>query len=512
MYPFNESKTWKIVASAGCGKTFILERTILELLQSGVCPNEIMYLIFNRQPADEFRRQLNERGIPDEDMPWINTHHSVCLRLLGLSAKNVLDLKKWYAEKGIEYKEDEMMSQGLTGLHRDLDIKIYENNTKLHPEELALLSKLMEEEQRGKWTHARYLAHALSLQRIPPTVRYVFVDEAQDNVKIQWDYYEFLRTNPSIDGLMIAGDDKQAINNWKGSRGDLFLGFTADRNVCLGKTWRNAPKVLGAANEVVRNIKYRSPLTNESMRSELGIVENRDEINNVLYDVVEEIKQGHRVMILCRNVLWANEIRTILWRQNIPVKTDSFDKIILTLRNFRKVASEPTYENMIRLFSSDAISVKDYWDDFESFRKGKFTSMQKAEFELLRAGEPWCGLWTLLGAKSCLGSVLAEICSNNMKSILWKKTYAQNAKDILQMIKNFGLDFEPVIVSVIHRVKGMECDTAILVRNVTSAVVSSELNDEDDERRVWYTAFTRARTRVILTELFKESRVVTNVI
>ena len=139
-------------------------------------------------------------------------------------------------------------------------------------------------------------------------------------------------------------------------------------------------------------------------------------------------------------------------------------------------------------------------------------SMQKAEFELLRAGEPWCGLWTLLGAKSCLGSVLAEICSNNMKSILWKKTYAQNAKDILQMIKNFGLDFEPVIVSVIHRVKGMECDTAILVRNVTSAVVSSELNDEDDERRVWYTAFTRARTRVILTELFKESRVVTNVI
>jgi superfamily I DNA/RNA helicase len=511
--PFKEAKTWKIVASAGCGKTHILERTILELLESGTRPNEIMYLIFNRKPAEEFRTKLNERGIADQDMPWINTHHSVCLRILGLYGKNVLDLKKWGKEHNMDFDEDKKSKFGWAEIKMSLDMKLYEGDTDYDPEEMMLLNMLTKEENENKlWTHSRYMSHALLLKRIPPSVKYVFIDEAQDSVKIQWDYYEYLKANEQVEGLMIAGDDKQAINNWKGSRGDLFLAFEADRNVCLDKTWRNAAPILSFANSVVEYIKDRSPLTIESEQIEKGSVLYIDRFSDVIYDISIDITLGNQIMVLCRNGVWAQEVRTILWKNAIPVQSEKHSKILEMLKAFRDASENQTYENIVRLFSCDVLRMKDYWTNFELFRKGNFTDTAKAEFELMSAGMEWSNDWSLFGAKPLLATNFDEIRSNNWSGISCKKDYSDSVKDVLQSIKEYGWEYKPVIVSVIHRVKGMECDTVILVRNITGAVHRGETFTEDDERRVWYTAITRARTKVIITELWKDYKMNTQLI
>jgi superfamily I DNA/RNA helicase len=469
-----------------------------------------MYLIFNRKPAEEFRKKLNDRGISNKEMPWINTHHSVCLRILGLHGKNVLDLKKWGKEHNMDFDDEKKFGWG--EIKMNLDMKLYEGNTDYDSEEIKLLSMFTAEETGGKWTHSRYMSHALLLKRIPPSVKYVFIDEAQDSVKIQWNYYEHLRAHEQVEGLMIAGDDKQAINNWKGSRGDLFLAFQADRNVCLDKTWRNAMPILNMANNIAEYIKDRSPLTIESDQKNQGSIYHRSYFVDTLHDIVDDIKRGDQIMVLCRNGLWAQEVKTILWKNVIPVQSEKHTKILEMLKAFRNASDNQSYENIVQLFSCDVLRIKDYWNDFTSFRKGDFTDTSKAEFELMSASMSWSGDWTLFGAKPLLAANFDEIHDRNWSGISCKKEYSDSIKDVLQFIKEYGWDYKPVTVSVIHRVKGMECDTAILVRNITGAVHRGEMFDEDDERRVWYTAITRARTKVIVTELWKDYKMNTRLI
>jgi superfamily I DNA/RNA helicase len=81
-----------------------------------------------------------------------------------------------------------------------------------------------------------------------------------------------------------------------------------------------------------------------------------------------------------------------------------------------------------------------------------------------------------------------------------------------QNVKLYGVDMGTVTVSTIHSIKGGEADTVVLLQNTLSIVEETEVNDPDEERRVWYVAATRAKTRLIITKLADSSRRLTSLV
>lgn len=261
--PFALARTWKIFAGAGAGKTRAIQQTMGDLITSGVAPREIMYLLFNRKPADTFREKWNLTKL---DMQWWNTHHSICKQLLGRNCQ-ILDIEEWGKTRGFKLSNDPYKEEnGASGW----DMAYSEVQRRIFMDELAgataserkLFDALRQTEyEEKKFCHARYLEKALKLDLFPPGVKYVFVDEAQDNGKIQMDWLTRVAARPEVLGMMIAGDDKQAINGFKGASAELFLNFQTEAEVELTTTYRNGKQIMLEANRLVKPIKNRSSLT-----------------------------------------------------------------------------------------------------------------------------------------------------------------------------------------------------------------------------------------------------------
>jgi hypothetical protein len=178
------------------------------------------------------------------------------------------------------------------------------------------------------------------MRLVPREVEYVFVDEGQDNCTMQFSYFEYLKSLPHIKGIMVVGDDKQAINLYRGARPDLFLGFEADRYVCLDKTFRNSKKILDFANAIAHPIKTRSPLTATTAKTHPGSVEHFPELQDALQSIAEAIKAKKSVAVLARLNFDVSVATKLLLREGIPVKTASVDRLRETVMRMKHFADK----------------------------------------------------------------------------------------------------------------------------------------------------------------------------
>lgn len=77
----------RLLAGPGTGKTLVLTRRILYLIQeASIPPDEIMGLTFTRAAAQELRRRVNESLPAESPQPRIHTLHSFALRQLLLNS------------------------------------------------------------------------------------------------------------------------------------------------------------------------------------------------------------------------------------------------------------------------------------------------------------------------------------------------------------------------------------------------------------------------------------------
>lgn len=512
--PFTQDRVWKVVASAGTGKSYSIEKCIFELIDSGVKPMEIMYLIYNKVPGHEFKQRMVSRGIDEKELRWVGTHHSVCMKMLGLGKKSLLNIKEWGEARNMDFDEEK---KGWSEVLKSLEQKINAEQTDYDPHEAKLLTLLQNEESINKqWTHVRYRAHALAMERIPPEVKYVFVDEAQDSVLIQWKYFEFLRGLEQIQGLMLAGDDKQAVNGWTGGRGDMFLKFQADRQVCLGKTYRNAPAILRAANNIAMQIQERSPLTTESAQPFEGEVSEIPYFQNCVPDILDALKNKKSIMVLCRAGFVANGCKDLLVQNGVPVASDGRTGVLATLKALDVAANKPlqnlTFMDIFNIFSSKKLKTKGYWDNYAKFERGEFEDTARAEYALMCADMPWSGDLSMFGAKPRLEEDLAAMREGRIPTEGWSAASEETVLDAFRSMKTYGPDMIPVRVSTIHKIKGAECDVVVLVKNISGAIRQTERDDPDEECKIWYTGATRAREKLIITELFADYLQVTRLV
>jgi DNA helicase-2/ATP-dependent DNA helicase PcrA len=77
-----------VLAGAGSGKTRVLTRRIVNLIENGAGYNDILAITFTNKAAQEMRTRVTAM-LPDYTGQWIQTFHAACYRILRMDIDNL---------------------------------------------------------------------------------------------------------------------------------------------------------------------------------------------------------------------------------------------------------------------------------------------------------------------------------------------------------------------------------------------------------------------------------------
>ena len=287
-----------VVAGAGSGKTNTLAHRVARLIQSGADPQRILLLTFSRRAAVEMgqraagvlQRIFGSPSTAFASLPWAGTFHSIGARLL----------REYAGRIGLEASftiHDRADSEDLMGMVRQ-DIGLgHAAGQKRFPLKgtcLAIYSRVVngcaplgdvlqsgfpwcaewEEELKrlfGAYVDAKQEQNVLDyddlllfwaeMARDPELgpelgalFDHVLVDEYQDTNRLQADILRGMK--PDGSGVMVVGDDAQAIYSFRGATVRNILDFPQQfsqpaRIVTLDRNYRSTQPILDASNAVI---------------------------------------------------------------------------------------------------------------------------------------------------------------------------------------------------------------------------------------------------------------------
>lgn len=304
-----------VLAGAGSGKTRVLTYRIANLIELGVNPWNILAVTFTNKASKEMQTRLNEllsysmRGI------WINTFHSMCVRILRAEAQAV-----GFSNNFTIYDSDDS-KRLIKRIMQDLDIstKIVPDNVVrsrisraknelLSPEEYCILandffdkkveqiyeeynkrllrSNAMDFDDLLYYTYFLFKNNEEILEEYASRFEYISIDEYQDTNKAQ---YEITKMLASVhENIMVVGDDDQSIYSWRGADIRNILDFESDwpqaKIIKLEQNYRSSGNILNIANNLIQHNTSRK---SKHMFTSKGAGENA-----ALYLAADERDEG----------------------------------------------------------------------------------------------------------------------------------------------------------------------------------------------------------------------------
>lgn len=251
---FSGARYLLIAAPPGSGKTRVLIRRFMRLIEEGLPPSEILAITFTNRAAREMKERLSLIGM-DRRLANVGTFHSICLRMLKAkdpaftlySREDQRRVLKGLGVKGVESAVELISS-----------IKNLSRND-LGNEEMALYSRYSEALRDagaldlddlipGAVTALEADAHAFGV------IRHVMVDEYQDINPAQRRLLKLLSRGSSV---FAIGDPDQAIYSFRGASIRGFLEFRDDysgaETMGLRRNYRSSLRIVEASNSVIGN-------------------------------------------------------------------------------------------------------------------------------------------------------------------------------------------------------------------------------------------------------------------
>ena len=283
-----------VVAGAGSGKTRVITFRIANLIQQGMCPDNILAITFTNKAAGEMKQRVFDMLSGDGlSSPWISTFHSFCLQLL---RKHISELG--YSREFIIYDANDQLSlikQCMKSIHIDTEafppkallshISGFKNDfifpADIDTDDLPFGAKMKASEVYPLYQENLKKSNALdfddllimavsllkesaiTLERYSNQFQQILVDEFQDTNSTQ---YELVRLLASRHGNVCAvGDDDQSIYRWRGANIENILNFEKDFSeacvIKLEENYRSTQIILKAATGVVSGNRNRKEKT-----------------------------------------------------------------------------------------------------------------------------------------------------------------------------------------------------------------------------------------------------------
>lgn len=331
-----------VLAGAGSGKTKVLTERIVNLINNGVSPFNILAITFTNKAAREMRERVYNSIEEEANKIFIGTFHSLGLKIVRENAGvigysnnvTILDrddvntlIKRFmkelnldtehYPVKSILNKISFAKNEGLSPEEFDkfakapLDMaackvyKMYESALKrsnsVDFDDLLILPLRIF--KKDKSVLEKYQEH----------FKYILVDEYQDTNMVQYDMCKLLASK--YRNLFVVGDMDQSIYSFRFANYMNVINFEKDNKdakvIVLDENYRSTNNILNAANDVIKNNKERKE---KNLWSSKG---NGDKIKYIRCD--NEQEEASTVVRLTKELLDKGEKPSeiaVLYRTN----------------------------------------------------------------------------------------------------------------------------------------------------------------------------------------------------
>ena len=481
-----------IMGPPGCGKTTTLLGMVEEELQAGTPPEKIGYLSFTKRAAEEaISRAAEKFKLSRKQFPYFRTLHSLCFRAMGLTSTEVLEGKRLEDFGNIVgYK-----ITGRFSLEEGTTFGFEKGDRILFMEHLARarevpLEQVYNEDDDGLslWEVQRFADALVEYKRdlgvidftdmlksfvnsdVSVDLDVLFVDEAQDLSKLQWDVVKKLARG--VRRVVIAGDDDQALYRWSGADVETLISMPGRVRV-LEQSWRVPRAVQEVAANVVDRIRHRREKV-WYPRDEEGSVKFHASWGSIDFS-------GPDILILARNRYLLREFEMNLKSMGYLYEFQGVRSIrpklldaVLTWERLRQGKPGVTAEAVRKMYEMMSVG--------KSVKRG-FKSLPGP------ADETEVDMQYLIEHGGLLASPTAiwydALDKMNLTDIAYIRAARRRGENLLAAPR--------IRLSTIHGMKGGEADQVVLMTDMASRTYEEYRKNPEDEARVWYVAVTRAR-------------------
>lgn len=412
------------------------------------------------------------------------------------------------------------------------------------------------------WTVRMFAKFPEILSKWQKHFSYILVDEFQDIDKKQYQLITQL-TGPYND-LLVVGDPDQTIYTWRGADVNIIMNFAKDypdaKTVILNENYRSVDSILNGANAVIKNNKHRVDkelFTNRHSDEKITHYSAASDEYQAAW-IAGKIAELHRkgksysdIAILYRSNYLSRSIEKALLDERIPyiiyggVRFYERQEVKDALSYLRMVTSgddlalqriinrpkrgvgNKTIDIIVSAASDRNISMYEALKDSSLF-SGKmaatmerFVAMVESWRKQAKSGE--IEIFKLFekiidesGYRAMLEEAKEQDRIENLKELIDDvKEFSENnpessLDEYLQLVSLYGdreetLSSEFIQLMTVHAAKGLEFDT-VFISDMNEGIFPNEraVNEShrgvEEERRLAYVAFTRARNKLYLTE------------
>ena len=482
-----------VLGPPGTGKTTTLLNKVDKYLKQ-TDPDKVGYFAFTQKAANEARdRAIQKFNLTEDDLPYFRTLHSLAFQRLGIKKENVMQRRHYkdlgekigfpvtYAvyendHNGIFTTDSEYLRiinlSKLRNITPEQQFDLNEHNQDLERNKLRIIANELERYKKEYCLidfNDMIIKFTKSNDAVPK-FDVVFIDEAQDLSKMQWDMAKVIwdKTQDSF----IAGDDDQAVFRWAGADVDSFI---AQKGIMmpLKQSYRIPAKIHNLAMGIINRVKNRinkswNPRTHEGSLSRHY---NFEDIN----------MSSGEWLVLARTKYMLDQLEPTLYLnghyyQNKFRKTKEQDLHLAAIdwENLRK-GQPMTYPQIERIYG--------YMN--QNVDKDKLKSMLKDSSYDIDTLEQNYGLKT--------NEVWFEAFDDAPKrDITYLRKMRKNGEKLNESPR--------ITLSTIHGAKGGECENVVLLTDLSLNTMRSYEQNPDDENRLFYVGATRTKEHLHIVE------------
>lgn len=498
-----------ILGPPGTGKTTALLAEVDRELKSGTLPDRIGYVSFTRRAAEEaVTRASATFNLSPRQLPHFRTLHSLCFRALGLSSSDVFAgprIREFADWAGIRvngrWSEDgtlEGFAPGDRALHAEhlararctpLREQYDADDDELPWREVERVAAALREfkRARGLLDFSDMLGELLRSSDAVPRLDVLVVDEVQDLSRLQWRVVWALCARARR--LVVAGDDDQILFRWAGADVDTFVGLPGTVR-SLGQSWRVPAAVQHLAKAIIDVIPPGRRRAKEwAPRSETGAVVRAVHLDDADMAGGWEKFEIQPILVLARNTFVLRE-HVVPALRRAGVLHEWGDRRSLDPETAQAIVA---WEHLRAGNSVTALQARGI---FRFVTPGRGVDRNHRDLP----GVP--------DEEHVTMDVLTKSHGLRTTAIWHEALDRLPVEDVAHVVaaRQRGehlLGRPRVRLSTIHAAKGGEARHVILFREMARRTHDEMLRSaegEEDERRCWYVAVTRAKERLTVVE------------
>lgn len=369
---------------------------------------------------------------------------------------------------------------------------------------------------------------------ITDTYRYkqIIVDEFQDSNDFQMIFISELMNTTSFTGLMVVGDDAQAIYGFRGTTPDNIIhfedkihSFIKVKDYTLGRNYRSTEEIVELGNEVLsHNItKIQKVLTSHMGKSGKKPIfksfeKSKDEVNYICDGIEKLIADGvekDQIAVICATKSALKTISKELSDRGVLSQYDMGERLLDNSRvrasiGFCNFVTDPNGTRGLLEYINEVYN-NTLFDKFSSDRVQKLIDTAKEDFinnyiplNMEEKKEYVMNALTLLddGTDAIYTSFLERVKAKSKLNIFEVLNYVRDFYELdINATAEKDAKYDAVALVTAHSSKGKEWEHCFVSLSQFDNVPPKTLEEKEEKRRLIFVAYTRAKFGLTVTTL-----------